>query len=494
MHSYLVIIAAVAFARLISPTVAEATERDSAFARCVQAAEELVRQLPGGDDQNSGFGALAGAYANRGDLDRVRLNASQITDNYVQALVLINVASGWSIRRGNRVSIDALLRSASESAEKVSSESLRDYLYWLIAIGQAANDQVEHARNTLELIRSPERRDGVLSSIAAAHARQSDLEKAWATVISIPSGPRRDWALQGLVFTLAKAGDLTGARAYTHHTGNTERALASIVRARAEIGDFGYALRLAHDITNPAARMGALRTIAENHGRHGQREEAAAAFGAARAIVMTLAAGRAWYLSDMASSQVRAGLIEDALATVDEFESLPESDLGKAAYNLIFPLSMIAQAQAKMGNHDAARATLARARQSRLLAKDDNASATLVIVSMAMMVGDVALARSIAKELPIEVPIEIHPPPGLAALQRIAVGFAKSGDFDGAVEAVADIDAVRRRDYIGDNTLKDIAVELARQGFLDRALEAAADIVDVKTRIRALTEMAVTTR
>ena len=486
-----VAVIAIVLIKLISTTAAEVAGKDATFDRCMLIAAGLVAEMPRSDARDTALASLTWAYAHRGDVARVQFYAGQITDTYVQALTLLNVASlDWRVSRRPGHPTGVLLRATIDATAKVSNPSLRDYVYWLVGIAQAAEGRIEDTHATLELMQSADRRHSVLPSIAAAQARRGEFERAWVTALSIRPGRTREDAFQSLVFESAKSGDVAAAHGFAEHTSNKNSALSSMVRGRAEAGDFGQALELALTIADPSTRVHAFNTIAEKRSRLGQRDEARDLYRAARSIATGLAQQGAQYLFNIGTGQVHAGLVEDALATVTAFDALPEGDTGKPAH-VIWLLSKIAETQATAGKREDARATLAQARQARGFSNDFTASVRLEIIRAAMAIGDVALARSVVGELRAQASGDRDPPPALLALQSIAVGLAKLGDFDAALAVVGEMDAARERDHIADAALKEMAIEQTRRGVPDMAFETVAKIADVTMRARALVEMAV---
>jgi hypothetical protein len=488
----IVCVAAIAFAaNIFVPAVAKA-ENKSAFSICIGMAEQIAERMPQGGKSDLALSKIALAYARHGETVQTERVANLIHDDRSRAIALLGALAYSNVRERDRNAAIALAQGARDSAAKLTNAALRDNLYWQIAYAQALNGSVEQARATSELIESLSAYDQALYQIAAAQVHNGDVPGALTTTEIIRPGRWRDDAYAVVAGAAARNDDLSAARTYAERSqGKKDSALWFMAAERIEVRDYEAGLALAREITNPGLQGLAFRKVAEAAASSGNMDLASAAYREARARAKT-----GYQLTEIAIGQANANLFEEALATADQLGKLPKRQRSVMNGNdLVSALAAIAQAQGRAGRPEEARRTLIRARQA--LADDGqiDGSGAMSVVIAATAVGEIQMARIIAHAMPVQVTHEMYAPPsGLAALGRIAVGLAKSGDFDGAFAIVAEIDGVRRQLFVTDDTLRQIAVEQVRQNNLEAALSTVARISDPQMQVLALAEMATTAK
>jgi hypothetical protein len=260
----------------------------------------------------------------------------------------------------------------------------------LIAVAEAQMQvgQGEAARATLTIcsqaaqeIERESERAKVLGAMAQVQAQAVDLETARATfavVLETAQGLRMEWERMWVLVAVAQAqaqvGELASALETAQKIGmgsNRVQALAAIAQAQAQAGNrvvaeatLAAALEIARGIDETAGmrmemeQVAALAAIAQAQAQVGGKEVAEATFAAALQITQWMQPGlEKWAaLTDIALARVQvqvwAGKFDAALETAQGIDIF-EKEARVAA------LATIAQAQARAGGIDEARATWA---------------------------------------------------------------------------------------------------------------------------------------
>jgi hypothetical protein len=281
-------------------------------------------------------------------------------------------------------------------------------------------------------------------------------------------------------------------------------AAANIGGQLAAAGDFSGALAMAHSLTRPEDRGGALGSIAYSLDYQGRLEEALQLLGEISPeladsnysilakshadkkdfeVALQLAhriqyqpAHREEALLAIAKSEWEAGKRDGALSTMQEAVEVAEQARGKEPLLSILMLP-IARTQKEMGMSSEAQATLT-AYSEFIRERKDEGGLSCLAATLADM-GDIRGAMEIIRGLPEGTNRD-------SALGVTATNMAKVGGLREALETVSEMSNQNTRDSF----LRTIAAEEGRDGHVLSTLESVQPVPTIADRADALATLA----
>lgn len=481
---------------VLSAVSAQASEKQSRFQICIERAEDLSKNIWPLANRGSALAKIALAYGRSGYFIEAERVAGEIRDEGWKISAILDIASYTEVRKQNPDIAKRLIATAKESALTLTDVSRRDSYFRQIAHQQVLNRQIDEAFKTKELIAT--QRDHGLRDIARAEMLNGDIDGALETADTIRPGQWKDQAFAEIAGAVARTGDLERARAIAEKMQRKPPVADPAfhaARANDEARGPEERLAFARQIPHPGQRAIALHILGNDAVRVGKRDVAKMAYREAQAAerektnafpIPGIGVLHSTSIPDIGVLQARAGFIDDAIEAVKDVERVPTKQRrSKNGDSLIWLLGHIAEAQHKAGKVEEARKTVES--MQRVLSEHGDHFATLELVRAATLIGNLNLARAIVETLPKPQPIDFSMPVRPNALRIIAVGLAKSGDYDGALQVVAEMDHV----HTANSAFMQIAIDQVRAGRLSDALDTVARMSDAQMQAFALTEMAI---
>jgi hypothetical protein len=474
---------------IFSSAAVSAADNAVVFQTCIEKAEQISRNIWPLEKRNPALAKIALAYARFGSFDRIEGIANEIREPRSKAEAILEAINYSKMRTESPEIAKRLTSIARDAAVALTHVGIRDNLFWRIAYRQALNGQIAESYETSDLVETPILQDQARYQISSAQSQNGDIDGALATAESMRPGRWRDDAFAVAAGAIAQAGDWKKARDVAEKS-RSHKQSAYYFMANAGTQKLDFESRLAHarELPSLSLRILTLRRVGDDAIKIGDQNAARRSYREAYLAAQD-SDGKSYQLSEIGVAQAKAGFIDDAAETAKALEAVPLRQ--RAMMNgdgLIWVLGYIAKAQYRVGQTEAARRTVESADQILSNNEYKNHSATLELVRMAAATGDIEFARRIAMQLPAPqifgsgsgIPVQPH------AWQIIAVQLAKSGDYDGALKMIGNIDHV----YAADSALTQIAMEQIWQGNLAHALDTVARIGDARMQVLALTEMA----
>ena len=216
-------------------------------------------------------------------------------------------------------------------------------------------------------------------------------------------------------------------------TGDLDHALRQVVAAQVKLGDITAALTTVDGIDAAGDRVAAYTQIAKAQAKSSDREVARKTFGAAFEATQSMENGfnRVKALRDIVEAHVEVGDVAGARKVAEKIvaENTKPRD---SDFIPVWASARVATAQAKSGDRELARETLAAALKTAQSVKDvpKRDAALMVIVQSQLEVGDLAGARNSSTNFRSDSLL-------VRALTSIAKAQAKSGDRELARETLA---------------------------------------------------------
>jgi tetratricopeptide (TPR) repeat protein len=473
----------------LSAAPAHASEKPDRCLVCIERAEEASKKVWPLANRGSALTKIALAYARSGHFIEAERVVGEIRDEGWKIYAIMEVNNYSQIRQQNPDIAKRLIATAKESTLTLTDAGRRDSYFRQIVYHQALNRQIDEAFKTTELIATETERDHALRAIARARLQNGDIDGALETAESIRSSSQwKDSVLAEIAGAVARADNLERARAIAdgvRHKFPTPDTSLFGPRANDKSKSPEERLAFARQIPHPAPRAIALRILGDDAILADNRAIGRMAYRDAIAAEREKATSHS--MSEIGTKQARAGFIDDAIETAKILEGLAQNERSiPNRHDPVGLLCAIAKAQHRAGQKDAARKTAASANQMVSKNGYQNHPGTIALVDMAAAMGDIEFAQRIAGQLPGPQPFSTEPTSRANAWQAIAVQLARSGDYDGALEAITEIGHVRT----ADNALTQIVIEQLWQGRLAEALATVERITNAWERVVALTEMA----
>jgi len=282
--------------------------------------------------QSLAFHAIACAKAERGSYsDAVRI-AQQIEIAKERSITLTVIAE---IAASNSRADEArnLLQEALQTTQEIDDVREKSIALQIMSSVQLGIGDLENALQTALSIEDGLERSLALVSIVSTLAQEGNVEHAYSVAQRISEVNCRNAALRRVIEAKAERGLLDDALQLTRqiqNTGDRVTTLAAIARVYLEMGKEDESLKLLHEalevaktIEEPLDLSAALRAIAE------VQVQNKALLGDARAnLTEALRAAlsvESWrqiiHIAAIAKVQVKAGLIEDSLHTIQQIDS-----------------------------------------------------------------------------------------------------------------------------------------------------------------------------
>ena len=448
---------------------------------------------------------LARAAAGARDLDRAGALAGQaeeaarsITSPYRQALVLADLAAA-AAKSGGLDRAGALAGQAEVAARSIADPGGQAQALADLARAAAGAGDLDRAEVLARSITDPDWQARALADLAVA-AGASDLDRAEAAVLSITDSYVQARARADLAAAAAKAGRLDRAGALAGQAEVAARSITSPYRQALVLADLagaaaagaggldqagalaGRAEEAARSITDSYVQALALADLARAAAGVGDLDRAEVlARSIADSYVQALA------LADLARAAAGARDLDRAGALAGQAEEAARSITSPYRQALVLA-DLAGAAAAGAGGLDRAGALAGRAEEAARSITDSYVQALALadLARAAAGVGDLdraeVLARSIADSY-----VQAQ------ALADLAAAAAKSGGLDRAGALAGQVEAAARSitDPGGQaQALADLAAAVAGAGDLDRAEAAARLITDPYRQVLVLADLA----
>lgn len=406
---------------------------------------------------------------------------------------------------------EPVLEDALRAADQITESWLKAYVLGQIAVAQAHMGQKEASHATFQRVAKiieqdgdePRSRSAGLDRLAMAQAMAGDLDAARATVdqvlewsLKIEDKNRRQLSLRSSAWHQAKAGDVPGALVLFRALENAPAwmrafVLSEIAGEQAKKGDLAGARATMTSANAEAKRVEAVVKEMEAHPERAEKGppvrggDNSPSARYARQVVQVrselnaVRMAQVRGLAPLAEAEAKAGQIEAARAWLKQARAIADEldDDWRPA-----PLAQIAMAQKKVGDQDAAEATLALAvATARTLSAPSQRPVGLARVATEQVdAGDRAGARKTLERV-VEMAESDRGKSTLA--QYILAGvLPKVGDWEQARKTALNIDS----DFIRANNVQGVAFEQSKAGELREALKWAEAQSDTLLRAHAL--------
>jgi hypothetical protein len=317
---------------------------------------------------------IAGEHARTGDVASARKIAEEAEDIRGRLAALKAIAAGIA-KAGDfataLVVADEIGSVSVRDSDRVAKASARDSALVAIASGQSAAGKFHEAVATVDRMDSSslERQDALLQ-IASDQVRAGDANMARATMAT----------------SILRSPDYRLPRT----TETTDDLFCEVAAAQAHIGDWNAAGASARKVANPFTRTNALRAIAREQFRSGQRELALVTVAAATEAAMQAGKHKDALVSDVARIEAESGEFEPALQTMK---------LVRQPYWVARGLGRIGAAAAIAGRKEQAEEILGNARSAIANVEDIREAASRDLVQCFLQARSFATAVEITLEI-----------------------------------------------------------------------------------------------
>lgn len=448
--------------------------------------------------------ALIQAFKSARELNTPRFNVLMLEDlipTNVQPRLVDQIVE-QSIASGQKDPADAALNEMLQFTQGLGTSYSFIKTRALAQIGNyyATLGQVSQARSVLsQAVRSASSVQGaqfktsVLTPIAQGYvaARQPDtaekiLSQSLQEAQRIKKSPlpfRKAEALQQIAVTYAKAGNYDRAIPIAQSIANTDysvyykaQALAGIASEYVQDGQLEPALQIAQTINAADTKAKAMAAIAAGYAKKKQPEKASQVFSQALAVAQAADnpnISKPGLLADVALEYAKAGQLDAPLAVVQKLEDAFIKAKSLAAIGILY---------SQAGQQQQATQLLSQTLESVNKIKEDYKKSEVLqeIIRNSIEAGQSDYAVQVAQTIPDEFARS-------ETLQQVAFQAVEKGQNEFALKIVQAIDK-KFVDY-RNRGLERIAIGYAKAGEYDKALQIAADTT-YNDRVRTLAAIA----